>query len=1064
MSFLTGLALRRRSVTVLAIVLILAAGVLTYRGLERELFPDIAFPNIFIVTPYPSANPDAVVRDVTDPIEDAISGMSGLREIQSVSSENLSMVIATFEFGEDIKEAERSIVSNVNGIRFPSGVEDSVVNRVATDVFPVLRLSVLGQRDIPSLQRLVDELIVPAIEGVDGVFRVYVIGRSDEQVLITADIDKLQDIGLSLSQVAGALRANNLSVPAGIIDDGVRSYPVRTSHELGSLAEIRNLTVGFETNATGMLEDRPVLVSDIAEVELGTARASFISRTNGNPSLNIDVIKEPDANTVKVTAGVLEALAEVESLPPDIEISTLTNEGPEVQSLLDNLQREGFLGFLLAISVVFIFLFNLRPGLLRGGSLALRPTIIIGISIPLSVLTAVLVMGFVNLSLNFMTLSGLAIAVGRVVDDSIVVLENVYRHIQAGEERVQAAITGTREVGAAIVSSTLTTVVVFIPLGFIQGVVGAFFSPFAMSVSFALLASTLVALTAVPVLSVILLRRGDLPEEATGGGSQGGQTARLEWTQRLYNSGLVWALRHKIAAILTAVAITVGSLGLIFIIPITFFPEGAPEVITIDLELPIGTSVARTFEEVLKVEEVLSEFEDQGFVDAYQATIGAVSSSFGPSGEAGGFNIAGVFAVMSDDVPETITEDIRSRLPGDDETTITVAAISGGPATDDLEITVTGTNFTAISSVAKQLDSDLSELEGLVNVTSGVSELRQEVVVNVDPMKAAEFGLDTNTVALQVSRFLTGETVSEVDLEGVTMDIVVRGPPQDVDDVEKLQSLDIEGPFGSVKLASIAEIALQSGPVSISRFDEERSANITGDIVGVDTQAIGREVQSTIDALDLPPGVRVKSGGIFQQIAEGFEDVFTAMAVGVILVYLVMVASLGSLRNPLVIVLCLPLAVVGALGALAITDKTLSLSALMGFLLLIGVVVTNAIVLLTFVEQLREQGMPVYDALVEAARVRLRPILMTAFTTIFALLPLAVSTSDDSGLIGAEMATVVIGGLISSTFLTLIVVPVVYTLAHVSIPDAFGGLTASIGRFRRSGGNLAPDSSESGIP
>ncbi|MCH7712892.1 MAG: efflux RND transporter permease subunit, partial [Chloroflexi bacterium] len=941
--------------------------------------------------------------------------------------------------------------SNLAGIRFPDGVSDPVVSRIATDIFPVMQLSVLGERDIPSLQRVVDNLIVPAIERVDGVFQAGVIGRIDEQVSIKADPDKLEDLGLTLSQVAAALSDNNISLPAGSIDDGNASYPVRTSHKLGSLQEFRDLVIGFEKDGSGILISRPIKLSDVAQVEISTEKARQISRTNGKPSLGIVVIKEPDANTVDVTEGVLESLEHVQGLPPDVEIITITNDGPEVKSQLDTLLNEGLLGFFFAISVVFIFLANIRPGLIRGITLALRPTLIIGISIPLSILTGVLIMGFTDLSLNFMTLAGLAIAVGRVVDDSIVVLENMYRHLQAGEERIQAAVEGTREVGAAIIASTLTTVVVFVPLAFIQGLVGAFFSPFAMSVSFALLASTLVALTAVPTLGVVLLRRGDFPDsdatDADGTGGVGQASGiQMGFSQRVYASALVWTLGHKFLTILAAVAITVASLGLTLIIPTTLFPAGTPQFITIDLELPTGTSVTNTYRQVLKVEEVLEEFRSRGMVEAYMAFLGSSTENFAGGGT-GGFHLAGVVVTLAEDVPKSITEDIRKLLPGDEETTITVAEISGGPPTDQLEVTVTGSKFSSISSAAKQVQAQVESIEGVINVSSDVSSARQEVSIEVDPQMAAEFGLSVSAVALQVNRYLVGEVVSQVDLEDVTMDVVLTGLRGDTDAIDKLSGLAIQGPFGNVRLGSISRIALEGGPVTISRFDRERSARITGDIIAEDTKAVGNELEKRIAALDLPPGVSVKTGGIFTQITEGFEDVFTAMAVGVILVYLVMVASLGSLRNPLVVVICLPLAVVGALSALAVTDRTLSLSALMGLLLLIGVVVTNAIVLITFVEQLRERGYGVYDALLEGGQVRLRPILMTAFTTIFALMPLAFSTSDNSGIIGAELATVVIGGLVSSTFLTLIVVPVVYTLAHESVPNALARLGSAVVRL-----------------
>ena len=1046
MSFLTSLALRRQSVTILVVLLVLAAGVFTYNRLERELLPDIEFPNIFILTIFPSANPETVEREVTDPIEEAIDGMQGLKDIQSISSANLSLVQVTFEFGEDMKEAERTIESSLSGIDFPVDVSDPQVTRLNNNTFPVLQLSVKGDRDIPSLQRLVDDLVVPQVDRVDGVFSVSVLGRVDERVTVTVDTDKLEDLGLSMAQVTAAILGNNSSFPAGDIDQAGSTFPVRATHELGSLQDIREVPVGFETILTGLTTgaaslrvrsfsgNRLVRLGDVATVELSTAKAASISRTNGQPSLNLVVIKEPDANTVDVTKQVLAAVDGIEVLPEDVEILVLQNDGPEVEQQLSGLLREGLLGFFFAVSAVFVFLINTRPTLLRGMRITLRPTAIIGVSIPLSILTGVLAMSGAGLSLNLMSLAGLAIAVGRVVDDSIVVLENMYRHMQLGEDRMTAAVNGTREVGAAIVSSTLTTVVVFIPLAFIKGLVGEFFTPFAMTVSFALLGSTLVALTAVPVLGVLLLREGDFPDDAQSDPDRG------TWLQRFYTPILTWALGHKALTMLGAVLIVALSLLPIFfrIIPVTTFPAGTPEFITMDLEMETGTSVGITFQQVARVEGVLREFEEMGYVEVYQVTLGSSSDDFGPGASAGNFHTAGFFLKLSETVPEDIGQRIRSH-PGlealeEAGATLTVNEISGGPPSGDLEITITGSNFTSISTAARDLEAALGEIEEIVNLKSDVSVARDEVTIRVDPLAAAEFGLTTDLVGQQVNQFIVGRTVTEVDLEGLTLDVVVRGRPEDADELDKLKNLNIQGQLGLVKLGSISDIGIEQGPLSISRFDLERSASIAGDIIAEDTQAVGREVAAAIAELDLPPGVSVNTGGIFDQIREGFQDVFTAMAIGVILVYLVMVASLGSLRDPFIIVLSLPLAIVGALVALLVTDKTLSLSAMMGFLLLIGVVVTNAIVLITFVEQLRNRGMGVYDALMEGGRTRLRPILMTAFTTTFALFPLAVSPGGEGGIIGPELATVVIGGLASSTFLTLVAVPVLYTLFHTSIP------------------------------
>lgn len=358
MTFLTGLALRRRSVTILVILLVLAGGVFVFNRLERELLPDIEFPNITILTVFPSANPETVEREVTEPIEEAIDGMAGLKEIQSTSSENLSMVLATFEFGEDMKEAERTIESSISGLDFPIDVDDPLVSRINNDTFPVLQLSVIGDRDIASLQRILDDVVIPQIDRVSGVFSVDVLGEVDERVVVTVDTDELEDLGLSMSQLSDAIRDNNASFPAGDIDKSGSTLPVRATHELGSLDDIRTLTIGFENAAssggaltqiqtTSRRGERPVLLQDVADVELSTAEATSISRTNGKPSLNIVVIKEPDANTIDVTAGVLEELDGIEGLPPDIEILTLQNNGPEVEKLLSGLVREGMLGFFL---------------------------------------------------------------------------------------------------------------------------------------------------------------------------------------------------------------------------------------------------------------------------------------------------------------------------------------------------------------------------------------------------------------------------------------------------------------------------------------------------------------------------------------------------------------------------------------------------------------------------------------------------------------------------------------------------------------------------------------------
>ena len=1017
MRFITGTAISKRSVTLLGIFILLIAGVTAYNSLRVDLFPDIEFPLVTVTTSYPSANPDAVVRDVTAPIESAISGMEGLETIQSTSFEGNSIVLATFKFGTDMAGAESDIEASMSGLRFPTGVDQPNIGRFRPDQIPIVQFSAISDRDAADTRRIVQSQILPALSEVDGILQVQVTGEVERRVNIAVDPERLRANDVSLFQVSSALTENNLSMPAGLIFESGQAVPAKTTHAFGSVEEIADLIVGAS-------ETGPVRLRDVADVQLGSGMSRSISRTNGKPSISVSILKEADANTVEVSNGVREALDGLTGLPPDVEVIVVSDQGPDIQSQIDKLSREGIFGFLFAVTVVFAFMFTIRPTFIRGMFNTVRPTIVIGLSIPLSVFTGVLLLAWQDMTLNFMTLGGLAISVGRVVDDSIVVLENVHRHIQAGRDRWRAALDATTEVGPAIFASTLTTVVVFVPLGFIQGLVGSFFLPFALTVSFALVASLLVALTAVPVLGAYLLRPGDLPEGALEEGEEVlGQETRL---QRGYTHVLRWALVHKAITLAAVFLITVGSLGLLAFIPITFFPTGGERFLQIEVSLPPGTPLERTLEEVEEIEGRINDISE-----LYISTIGATDLQFG--GSPGGFNQASLLVNVPAGAPEDIANTLREDLakPG---RLVGITEITQGPPSSGVDISVTGPNYDDITLASQQLIESLSSIDGVVNLESNVAQARDEVSFQVDPSKAGAIGLTTRQVGIQLSQYLTGRTVSSIVIDGESADVVLAGNPQSASGIEAVKKLTITGPGGTASLDELAEVVVKKGPVTISRTDGVRSATISGDIASTDTQAIGRVVDQRIAALALPPGVSVTSGGIFADIAEGFQAIFVSMAVGIVLVYLVMVASLGSLRNPLVIITSLPLALIGALAALAITDRSLSLAAMMGILLLIGIVVTNAIVLIAFVEQLRQGGRSVFDALIIGGRVRLRPILMTALTTSFALLPLAAVSDAEGGIISAELATVVIGGLVSSTVLTLIVVPIVYSIFNESIP------------------------------
>ena len=1035
MIILTRLALRSRAVTVMALALILVGGVYAYQQLQQELFPEITTGVINVSTTFQQGTPYQVSREVAKPIEDVIIGMEGLKEVTSSSRGSRATVRASFEYNVDLEEAESEIFSRVSALRLPDAAGDPRVYALTPNQRPVMELSVSGQRDVPELVKIIDRQIAPPIQAIPGVFDVAIEGAVSEQVIVTVDPALLETYGLTIQNVIGALQSNAVDLTAGSMSSGNGMVTVRAFHGYANLDTIRNLPVGFTRTPSQSGPDRnaggkatPVRLSEVADVRVATPEASTVSRTNGQPSVSLNVLKTPDGNTIDITREIAALLLRLDGqLPPDLDIAVMDSQAPRLEEELSKVVSQGAQGFAFAVIAVFVFLLQIRPHIVSGVVNTVRPTAIIAVSIPLSVMVTMLVMAGFDWTMNFMSLAGLAIAVGRIVDDSIVVLENIYRHIREGSARAVAVIEATREVGPAIVASTLTTVAVFIPLGFLPGVAGQFFLPFAQTVCVSLAASTLVALTAVPVLASWFLRQGDM---ATNADTQQQDTL----LQKLYTPVLRLALRFRLLTALLSVAVVLASLLLIRALPIELFSQGRTEGIRIDLSLRGNPSTGQLFQEVRGVERALDEFVAGGAVESYQVSLGSSSRNFGPGGADAAFNRAGFTVVLSDDAPDDLDEQIRNALPEKRGVTARVFTDTSGPGRGGgVRLTLTGPNYEDVRAAAATLEAAIERDPGVRNASTNIVDGAEEFTITIDPNEAGRYGLSTMNVAGQIRTWLRGSDVTEVNLGDETLDVVVRGAPEAVDDADDIPLLPITGNAGVVPLGSISDTGYTVGPSVVTHYNGHRSATVSGSLAGRDAGAIGERVDAIIAATPLAPGVSVRSGGTFSDIREEFNNIYVAMAIGVAMVYLVMVATLGSLKIPFIIVLSMPLAVVGALIALVITDRSLSLPALMGFLLLVGIVVTNAIVLLTFVQQLRQRGAAPYEAVMTAGRIRLRPILMTAFTTILALIPL--SLSDSAGLVGAELATVVIGGLISSTFLTLVAVPVVYLLFEESAPN-----------------------------
>jgi len=1035
MFFLTKLAVARRSVTILIALAIFGGGVASWGSLKQELLPNIDFPIVTIIAPYPGAGTADVAEQVAAPIEAAVASVAGVESLRSVSTTGLGFVSAQFAYGSDVKEIVRQIEAAIDGSRLPAGVTPVVRNfNINSSAVVIATLTPKSGTTLSELAALAQNELMPSIRGISGISAADLSGGTETQAFIQLDAAKLAVTGVSMSQVQGLIQANNLTYPGGQLPVGTGLVPVSATGRFTSVADLENLIVGGGVTPEG--QPYPVFLKDVATISLAEVHTTGWSETNGTPGLTISVGKSADANTVTTAQDSIAAIEEFAAAhSAQVTHSIVTDSSIFILESIDALLKEGGLGAAFAVVVIFVFLLNLRS------------TIVAAVSIPLSVLAAIILMSTTGITINIMTLGGLAVAVGRVVDDSIVVLENIYRHRSQGEPIGEAVLNGTREVSSAITSSTITTIAVFLPLGVVGGLISQFFLPFALTVTYALLASLVVALTVIPVLAYFLVKvKGS---KATIPYAVDTDHEEISIWGRIYLPVLGLALRRratKFATLLIAFSLFLGATSLAGSIPTQFLNSGSEKVLTVTVNPPLGTSTERVLTRSRAAYEILEK--DQ--------TVELVTTSI-PSADSTGTqtlvaattgrapNAARMTVVLSAD---TDLAEAKTRLAeslaevGTQGWTVTIEEIGFAAGSNAISVIVTGERAADVEAASDLLVATLAANSDLANVKSDLVKAGRQIEITVNPSAAAMAGLSAAQVAGEVRNLLVGSLLGQITIDGSKVNLSIKIDSSAVSDIDQLGAYLVGG-TKKVPLSSIATIEELSVPSSITRIDQALAANVSGEIAVADTGAVNAAVKTAVtelqDAGKLSK-VDVRLAGVTEQQNESFSGLFTAMAVAILLVYLTMVLVFNSLVDPLVIMFSLPLAVIGAFPALLITDRPIGISALIGFLMLIGIVVTNAIVLLDRVEQLRHEGVPTKDALLRAGATRVRPILMTAVATILALVPLAAGPSEGS-IIAAELGTVVIGGLLSSTLLTLLVVPVVYSLID--------GLKESLSRGKR---------------
>ncbi len=1039
MSRLSEFAVSKRSVTLLLAGALFIAGLLAWGNLKQELLPDIEFPVITVVAPLPGAGAADVAEQVTKPIERAVSGVPRLEGLQSTSANSLGLVVAQFAFGSDVKEIRAAIEQNLQNAGLPASVTPQVT-ALNINSSPVIIASIAANSEdgLAEAAAIAQDEIKPALLGIEGVGSVDVTGGEEQRVLITLDPDKLAANGVSLAQITGVLAANNLTFPSGQVTNETSKIPVSTIGRISSVDEVANLVVGVAApaGAGGMpanpaasddpaasavpVPPTPITIGDLGTVELKGVATTGYSRTNGQPALSLSVSKTSDANTVQVADEVTAKLNELGAQHADaVTVTVVSDLSDFIKESRDGLLREGGLGAMFAILTIFLFLFSIRA------------TLVAAVSIPLSLLAALVVMQATGVTINIMTLGGLAVAIGRVVDDSIVVLENIYRHRALGEDRLTASIQGPKEVAGAITAATITTVGVFLPLGFVGGLVSQFFLPFALTVTFALLASLICALTVVPVLAYLLIR------EVKSNVDEDGEPKNSIWI-KAYTPTIKLALRSrgtKLGVVGVAVVLFMATAALAPLLPTAFINAGGENILQVTIAPPAGSSSQAVLEKTQQAEQILAADEN---VELTQSSIPGegeagfqtvVASMSGLPANSARLVVRLVDTVDLTEYAKVLSDSLASvKTDGYD----VAVSQSAGFTSNNLNVVVSGENATDVATANDAVLAALSGNTELLNLKSDLSKGTPEIQVTPDPNKAIMVGLTAAQVAQEVRSALVGTVATRIVLDenGAATDVFVQVDPAAVGSVEDLSALSV-GAVAKLPLGDVATVEQVDAQGSITRIDQAPAASISAEIASTNTGKVSMDVQAEIDDLvaagRIPQGVDVRLAGVSAQMDEAFGGLFFSMGVAILVVYVAMVLTFNSLVTPFIILFTLPLATIGALPALYFTGKPLGVSALIGMLMLIGIVVTNAIVLLDLVERLRAQGMATTEALIEGGRTRLRPILMTAIATILALIPLAAGFNQGS-IIAAELGTVVIGGLFTSTFLTLLVIPVVYSL------------------------------------
>jgi HAE1 family hydrophobic/amphiphilic exporter-1 len=1030
MDKLARLSLANRGLVALVTLIVLGFGVYAIPQLKQQLLPPLSLPVAVVTAQLPSAPPDIVAQQLTTPIETAVKSVSGAGTVTSVSREGYATVEVAFDYStpaDDMVSRLQAAVSRIAG-QLPEG-SDPQVSAGSFENVPIMQVSASSTADPRAFTERLRRAVVPKFQGVAGVRGVELLGGSTDQVRITLDPAKAAAAGVTTAAVSEVLRANGSAAPAGTLTQQKESLSIQVGAALRTVDDVRNLFVAPQGQSVGQAEGQsdaparaPVRLSTVATVELVPDEVTSLTRVDSRPSIGLSVTMRPDGNAVSISHDIRALLPDLQrELGGDAKLTITSDSAPAIEKAVEGLTTEGMLGLGFAVIVILVFLMSLRS------------TLVTALSIPVSLVIALLVLWARGYTLNLLTLGALTIAVGRVVDDSIVVLENIKRHLSYGTPKREAVLTGVREVTGAVVSSTLTTVAVFLPIAFIGGFIGQVFGPFAITITVALLASLLVALTIVPAFAYWFLRQpsgADSQVERERIHQEASERERRSLLQRIYVPVIEFATRRRLTTLAIGALVFAGTVGLATQLQTNYLDQSDTTTVTVSQKMPVGTSLAATDAAAAKVEKILTEYSE---VANSQVTIGASGSSGTFGGESNGGEATFTITMKDGTEVTAFTKKMRDRLAtvtDIGQTTVGAGDEMGG-GSSGLEVVVRSSDPATLAEAAEQVRAAVAGTPQVINVASNLAASAPRVDITVNREAAARHGLSDTAIAEHVSTVYRGVTLTSATVDSRQRDIVLRSgtAPADLDALRAMQVPTASGPMRLDALASVQRVA---GPVQITHVDGVRFASITGTPDSADTGAVTADLETRLAALRLPAGATYSIGGVSADQDLAFRDLGLALAAAIFLVFLIMAATFRSVVQPLILLVSIPFAATGAVLLLLLTGTALGLPGLIGLLMLIGIVVTNAIVLMDLINQYRAQGMSIHEAVVEGGRRRLRPILMTAVATICALSPMALGITQSGEFISRPLAIVVIGGLISSTLLTLVLVPTLYTMVEGS--------------------------------